>query len=294
MNRLSARRALYDFLELDIPCTRGKMLFRAFMYILISVNIFLVIFESAPELPYGITSLSHAVYVFSIGIFVFLYLLRLWICVENPRFSRPVAGRLLFMATPYAVVDLAVIIAFTVPVSFLQNPTTYEFVKFLRLTVIFKLVRYSDALQTMIRIFAAKRKPLGMALYMVVFLLVITSTMMYYFEHPAQPNVFTSVPESMWWGVETLTTVGYGDIVPVTAMGKVLGGITALLGIAMFAIPAGILASGFYEEYRLRLKKEEKEGRSQTGHGNEQMPVCPTCGRPLEEHSGQAPDEPKT
>jgi voltage-gated potassium channel len=294
MNRVSARRALYNFLETDTPRTRGKMLFRAFMYILISVNIFLVIFESAPELPYGITSLSYAVYAFSIGIFILLYVFRLWVCVENPRFSRPFSGRLLFMATPYAVIDLAVIIAFTIPVSFLLNSATYEFVKFLRLTVILKLVRYSDALQTMIRIFSAKRKPLGMALYMVLFLLVITSTMMYYFEHPAQPGVFTSVPESMWWGVETLTTLGYGDIVPVTAMGKVLGGITALLGIAMFAIPAGILASGFYEEYNLTLRKEKRETVSEDDPGAQQGSVCPTCGRPLEGQTETSPDKPKT
>jgi voltage-gated potassium channel len=289
----SARRALYNFLEEDYPRTKGKMLFRGFMYVLISVNILLVIVESAPGLPREITGISYAVYAVSIAIFIILYVLRLWSCVEKPLYSRPVSGRLLFMATPYAVVDLVVIITFTIPVSFLTNPTAYELVKFLRLTVILKLIRYSDSLQTMIRIFIAKRKPLGMALYMVIFLLVITSTMMYYFENQAQPQVFTGVPESMWWGAETLTTLGYGDIVPVTPAGKVLGGITALLGIAMFAIPAGILASGFYEEYNLTLQKRDGEGGSREG-GKDDMTICPTCGRPLEHHPDRPPEKPKT
>jgi voltage-gated potassium channel len=290
MTRVSARTALYEFLEVDYPRTHGKMLFRIFMYALISVNILLVIFESAPGIP-GIAGISNGIYAVSIAIFIVLYALRLWICVENPRFSQPVYGRLVYMLTPYAVVDLAVIIAFTIPVSFLQNPTTYELVKFLRLTVILKLVRYSDALQTMIRIFIAKRKPLGMAMYMVLFLLVITSTMMFYIEHPVQPQVFSSVLESMWWGAETLTTLGYGDIVPITPAGKFLGGITALLGIAMFAIPAGILASGFYEEYNLALRKEGEKSGSEREPGGTSGGVCPTCGRPLEDHHDPQWDE---
>jgi voltage-gated potassium channel len=290
MTRIPARKAFYNFLELDYPRSHGKVVFRAFMYVLISVNILLVIFESAPGIP-GIKSISNGIYAVSIAIFIVLYVLRLWICVENPRFGQPLYGRLLYLVTPYAIVDLAVIIAFTIPVSFLQNPTTYELVKFLRLTVILKLVRYSDALQTMIRIFIAKRKPLGMAMYMVLFLLVITSTMMFYIEHPAQPKVFTSVLESMWWGAETLTTLGYGDIVPITPAGKFLGSITALLGIAMFAIPAGILASGFYEEYNLALRKEnEKGGTPQAGAVTGER-VCPACGRPLDDHHDPIADE---
>lgn len=289
----AARKALYNFLELDLPRTRGKMLFRGFMYALISVNILLVILESASGLPRGIAIISYGVYAFSIAIFITLYVLRLWTCIENPRFSRPFSGRMLFMATPYAVIDLVVIIAFTIPVSFLTNPTAYELIKFLRLTVILKLIRYSDSLQTMIRIFIAKRKPLGMALYMVIFLLVITSTLMFYVENQAQPQVFTGVPESMWWGVETLTTLGYGDIVPVTPAGKLLGGITALLGIAMFAIPAGILASGFYEEYNRTLQKGDGGTGSEPEGGGEKGAVCPTCRRPLGDQPGHPPDDPK-
>jgi voltage-gated potassium channel len=119
-------------------------------------------------------------------------------------------------------------------------------------------------------------------LYMLLFLLLITSTMMFIVEHSAQPEKFSSVGESMWWGIETLTTLGYGDIVPITPAGKLLGGFVALLGIGMFAIPAGILASGFYEEYTREEEKVANRNRSLAeGEETEDQGVCPICGRPM-------------
>ena len=283
MTLLAGRKRLHAFLEEDYPRTRRKLFFRGFMYVLISVNILLVVLETSPTIAPGVRAASQAVYFFSICIFIALYALRLWVCVEDPRYRSPVTGRLRYMASPFAIIDLIVIVAFTLPVSFLRDPVAYEIIRFLRLSIIMKLIRYSDSLQTMSRIFISKRKPLGMALYMLLFLLLITSTMMFLIEHPAQPDTFSDVPESLWWGVETLTTLGYGDIVPVTPAGKFLGGFVALLGIAMFAIPAGILASGFYEEYTRAERQREggPQGEVSSG-GTPGLVRCPTCGRPIE------------
>lgn len=281
MTLLAARNALHTFLEEDYPRGFGKKLFRSFMYALISVNILLIVLETAPDITPATAGISTTIYFFSICIFIVLYILRLWVCVEDSRFAKPLTGRLRYMVTPYAVVDLLVLIAFTTPVSFMRDPLVYEVIRFLRLSIILKLIRYSDSLRTMTRMFISKRKPLGMALYMLLFLLLITSTMMFLVEHAAQPDKFSSVAESMWWGIETLTTLGYGDIVPVTPAGKLLGGFVALLGIGMFAIPAGILASGFYEEY---TREEEKEARTQqlaAEEETESLSVCPTCGHPM-------------
>jgi voltage-gated potassium channel len=282
MTLLTARKKLYAFLEEDVHRTIGKKAFRSFMYVLISLNIVLVVLETIPHLSPDVFRTFRALYYFSIVVFLLLYLVRIWICVENPRYRSPLIGRLRFMITPYAIIDLAVLIAFITPISFLNDPVIYQISRFLRLAIIFKLIRYSDSLQTMSRIFISKRKPLGMALYMLLFLLLITSILMFFFENPAQPEKFDSVAESMWWSIETLTTLGYGDIVPVTPAGKVLGGFTALLGIGMFAIPAGILASGFYEEY----SREEEKARAVI-HGNNEKKddpdqiLCPTCGKPM-------------
>ncbi|HRX33797.1 MAG TPA: ion transporter [Methanoregulaceae archaeon] len=287
MTLLAARKALHAFLEEDYPRGFGKKLFRSFMYALISVNILLIVLETAPDITPATTGISTTIYFFSICIFIVLYILRLWVCVEDSRFAKPLTGRLRYMVTPYAVVDLLVLIAFTTPVSFMRDPLVYEVIRFLRLSIILKLIRYSDSLRTMTRIFISKRKPLGMALYMLLFLLLITSTMMFLVEHAAQPDKFSSVAESMWWGIETLTTLGYGDIVPVTPAGKLLGGFVALLGIGMFAIPAGILASGFYEEYAREEEKEAKTQQLAAGEETENQSVCPTCGHPMN-RSGQA------
>jgi len=282
MTLLAARKMLHTFLEEDYPRGLGKKLFRTFMYALISVNILLIVLETAPDINPEDIKIFTTIYFFSICIFVVLYVLRLWVCVEDSRFSKPVIGRLRYMATPYAVIDLLVLIAFTTPLSFLRDPLVYEVIRFLRLSIILKLIRYSDSLQTMSRIFISKRKPLGMALYMLLFLLLISSTMMFLVEHSAQPDKFSSVAESMWWAIETLTTLGYGDIVPVTSAGKLLGGFVALLGIGMFAIPAGILASGFYEEYaREEAKVANRNPGPAAGEESEGQSVCPTCGRPM-------------
>ena len=98
---------------------------------------------------------------------------------------------------------------------------------------------------------------------------------MYYVEHDAQPDAFTSIPATMWWSIATLTTVGYGDIYPVTPLGKFLGSVTAILGISLFALPTGILASGFSEEIN------KKKIRST---------ICPTCGQPVKENTLKTPE----
>lgn len=99
-------------------------------------------------------------------------------------------------------------------------------------------------------------------------MLLITSTLMYYIENEAQPENFSSIPQTMWWGIATLTTVGYGDIYPITGFGKLLGGLIAILGIGLFALPTGILASGFSE---------------QLARGNTNSNKCPNCGFDLKD-----------
>ena len=102
-----------------------------------------------------------------------------------------------------------------------------------------------------------KKSELFISLAMVLALLLIASVSMYYLEHRAQPDAFSSIAATMWWGVATLTTVGYGDIYPITTAGKVLGGFIAILGVGLFALPAGIIASSFVEEMEL-LKHQKK------------------------------------
>lgn len=116
-----------------------------------------------------------------------------------------------------------------------------------RLARIFKLTRYNKAIQTVKVVMSAKKEIITISFILIGIILYLVSALMYYVENAAQPEVFSSIPKTMWWGVATLTTVGYGDIYPVTALGRFLGGVIAILGIGIFAIPTGIIASGFTE-----------------------------------------------
>src|SRR5262249_60083659 len=117
---------------------------------------------------------------------------------------------------------------------------------------IFKLVRHTAAFQFLAEAVYSERRVLWSAAVLMLALLVFQSSVVYYFEREAQPDKYGSIPEAMWWGIVTLTTVGYGDVTPITPLGKIAGGITAGLGLCLFAIPVGILAFALIEAGRPR------------------------------------------
>ena len=137
-----------------------------------------------------------------------------------------------------------------------------------RLFRILKLARYSESLQTFVDVLRLKKEELMLMLFAIIILLIISSSLVYEAENEAQPEAFSSIPAAMWWGVVTLGTVGYGDIFPITPMGKLIGSFVVILGIGLFALPTGILASGFAEVLAKR-KEERQKGRE----------MCPHCGR---------------
>jgi voltage-gated potassium channel len=142
-----------------------------------------------------------------------------------------------------------------------------RFVRAFRLMRIFrilKVARYSSAIQVLARVFATRRADLTLTGAAIGIVLLISSSILFFVEQSAEPATFDSIPEAMWWAVVTLTTVGYGDLYPVTGLGRLLGGVVALVGICVIAIPTGIIGAGFAEELRWR-----------SGDGS-----CPSCGRP--------------
>lgn len=202
----------------------------------------------------------HALEWFSVAVFTIEYLLRVWSVTADPRFARPFLGRLRYMATPLALVDLLAILP-----SFFQvgGFRAARALRLMRLFRVFKLGHYSRAMRSLAGVVRRKRAELGITVFLVGVLLVLASTLMYHIENEAQPDKFSSIPATMWWGIITLTTVGYGDIFPVTPAGKVLGGVVAMFGIGLVALPAAILASAFLEELA----------------GPRDPPRCPHCGK---------------
>jgi voltage-gated potassium channel len=187
----------------------------------------------------------------SLIVFSVEYLLRLWSCASDDRYSTPVLGRLRFATTPLLLIDLFAIGPSLLPAVGLN----FLFLRALRVNRLFraaKLGRYSTALQTFGRVIAAKRYELSTAVAIIFLALFLGSSFEYFAERSAQPDKFSSIPASLWWRVNTMTTVGYGDVIPKTPLGKMLGSLAALFGIAIFALPAGILAAGFLEEFQTR------------------------------------------
>jgi voltage-gated potassium channel len=259
------QKRLHDVLEAPAADDRAGRAFTVFITGLIVFSVLSVILESEAALQrrYGLyfdISEAAAIVVFSVE-----YLARLWVCVVDPRYAGPFRGRLRYALSPMALVDLAAVMPF-----YLESSIDLRFIRALRLVRlarILKIGHYSDSLETVSVVLRKKKADLIVTAAIAFMLLVVVSGLMYFAESGAQPKVFSSIPAAMWWGVTTLTTVGYGDIYPVTPLGKFLAAITAVLGVGFFALPAGILGSAFVVELQRRDGSGAKE--------------CPYCGKPV-------------
>ncbi len=205
--------------------------------------------------------------------FTLEYIGRVWTAPEEPRFAHPVTGRLRWMITPLAIVDLLAIVPFYLGAYLPYDLILLRLLRLFRVIRLAKISRYSRSLQTMARVVRRQRQELFMAFATVLMLMVLAAWGMWLIESSVQPDAFSSVPATMWWAVITLTTVGYGDVVPATTLGRILAGVIALLGVAFLALPAGILAGGFVEELTEQTPPQDRVGETDD--------ACPHCGGPL-------------
>jgi voltage-gated potassium channel len=244
------RLTIYDVLvDVEVDKTLERRLAIALM-ILIVANGVAVMLETVKFLEQRYSAIFYGFEIFSVGIFSVEYLLRLWVATLDPKYRNPIKGRLRYMVSPMALIDLAAILPFYLPLAVTVDLRVLRLLRLFRLFRLFKMTRYVESLRRFHRVFAAKKEELLITALMIFILLVFASSAMYAVENEAQPDKFPNIPETLWWGVVTLTTIGYGDVYPVTPAGKVIGGVIAFLGIGLFALPAGILASGFTEELR--------------------------------------------
>lgn len=241
------RQYLYDVLERRDPSRPFARVIDRGLMALILLNIAAFVLETVHSIGETYHLLFNLVLVGSLAIFATEYLLRLWVCTldESGLYQRPIKGRLRYMGTLLALVDLAAILP--IIIAGLAG-MDFRFLRVLRLLWILKITRYFPAVGTLGRVLKRERKTLAAVLAVMVVILFVASSLIYLLEHERQPEAFASIPHAMWWGMATLTTVGYGDVVPVSPMGKMLGVVIMMLGIGTFALPAGILASGFAEE----------------------------------------------
>ncbi len=261
-----------------IAVSRWNQRLDFFIVGLIILSVVAIILESFEEirLAYGVW--LNWFEALSVGIFSIEYLLRLWTAdLKYPQLSK-VGARLKFMYSPMGIIDLLAILPFYLPIFFKFDLRFFRILRVFRLLRIFKLRRYSNSLDTMIKVLAEKRFELVLSVLFVSVLLIFSASLMYSVEHEIQPERFPDIVSTLWWSIATLTTVGYGDVYPITGLGKLFGGFTALLGIGMLALPTAIISAAFVEA--MEIQKEQKQ-QSQKDYPYR---FCPHCGKSLKEH----------
>jgi len=262
------RRYLWHTLN-GTPTSSERLAHRIdqFLLALIFLNVIGGIIETVPSIHAHWGTVLWWFDAISVGIFTVEYLGRLWSCTVDHRYRHPIRGRLRFLVTPLAIVDLLAIVPFYLP--FILPGVDLRFLRAFRLVFrLLRFIRYSHTMTLLVAVVRSERRELVATMSVLVILLVFASSLMYYVEHPYQPEVFTDIPTAMWWALITLTTVGYGDMYPISSWGRIVGGLVAVLGIGLVALPTAILSTGFLRQLQRKAKKH--------------IHRCPHCGAELD------------
>ncbi len=248
---VSLRERLYIILEAGKTSDIPSLIFDSVMVGLIIANVVAFALETVPSVYASHGTALELFNVISVLIFTVEYVARVWVCVEHPpyRGQPPLRARRKFLVSPYMIIDLLAILPFYLA---LFIAIDLRVLRVFRLIRFLKLARYSPALASLGGTFKAERRALIGAIIIMLGLLMLVSSVMYFIEREAQPDAFGSVPQAMWWGLATLTTVGYGDVVPITPLGRFVGGLVMIMGLAVFALPIGIIATGWSQEIHRR------------------------------------------
>lgn len=246
-NASSWRQRIFEIIEIGHGESRASRLFDTAIVTLILLNIAAFVAETVPSLSAAYGGFFSAFEVLSVAVFSVEYGLRLWTAVEVPFLRRlaPWRARLKLALRPAMLIDLLAILPFFLSM-FLS--IDLRVLRALRLLRFFKLSRYSPALHTLLRVLVNEQRALiGVGLLLLTVVL-LASTGIYYIEGNAQPDKFGSVPDSAWWAIATLTTVGYGDVAPITTLGRLFGSVVMVTGLCILALPVAIISAGFAQE----------------------------------------------
>ncbi|CAI87662.1 MULTISPECIES: ion transporter [Pseudoalteromonas] len=235
---------------------------------LIMVNVVAIVLESVSSIAKQYHEEFFLLEIVSITIFSIEYIIRLWTCVDRVKYAAIEGSntkrRLHYIFSPLALIDLIAILPSLLMFFFMLD---LRFLRVLRLLRVFKLTRYSRAMQLLLQAFIDEGSTLLAAFFIMAVVLILASCGIYLLEHDIQPDKFGSIPAAMWWAMATLTTVGYGDVVPITPIGKLFGGVITLVSMGMVAVPTGLLASSFSEQVRKRRQVFENAVHEQITNG---------------------------
>ena len=224
-------------------------LYDSFIVVWVVISVLAVILESVHSIHYLLNMEFLILDAIAVSIFTFEYCLRMYCCVEEPGYKKAVTGRLKMAKSTSSIIDLLAIAPFFLEV-FLHHLIDLRFMRVFRLLRLLKLTRYTGATQSLMKVIAREWPVMAASAFIMLLLVVMTASLGYLFEHEAQPEKFENIPQSIYWAVITLASVGYGDISPVTPAGRAMTIVLALIGIGIFAIPAALLSSAFSDQLK--------------------------------------------
>jgi voltage-gated potassium channel Kch len=224
-----------------------QSIFDSFIGLWVMISVLAVILESVQSVSYVINIEFVILDAVAVGIFSIEYCMRLYACVEEPGFKNALAGRFKQATTASTMIDLLAILPFFLEV-FLTHVFDLRFLRVFRLARLLKLTRHNDATGILVKVLAREWPVMSASAFIMLLLIVLAASLGYLFEHEAQPDKFENIPTAIYWAVITLASVGYGDISPVTPVGRTMTIVLALVGIGIFAIPAALLSSAFSDQ----------------------------------------------
>ena len=269
----NAKKRTFEILEKSQKGDILSTIFDYFIVILISLNVVSVFIETF-DLSVYLNNFLRKFEIFSIIIFTIEYILRLWTSTLLYPDKNSFVARIKYIFSLMAIIDLLSILPFYLPFFFNVDLRVLRALRLFRLLRILKVNRYTHAMQKVLFVIKNKSTELISSIFVIFILMLISSVLMYSVESPVQPEVFKNGFSGLWWAVATFTTVGYGDIYPITSVGRFLSAIIALLGIGLVAVPTGIITSGFMEA----SSKGEDDDNSQ----QDEKHFCPYCGKNLD------------
>jgi voltage-gated potassium channel len=242
-----------------------NQIFLKFIYVIIILNVLSVVLSSYKEIHHQYETHFNFFELVSIVIFSLEYIIRFWTSDIEYKTGTSLTKKIKFFFSTFGLIDLLAILPFYLPLFFAFDLRVLRILRLFRLLRILKLGRLSKSLKLISNVLKDSKSELSITLFVTFILLTLSSTLMYYVENGAQPDKFENIGQSFWWAVSTLTTVGYGDVYPITGLGKILSSIVAIIGIGIVALPTAIISSAFINN--LQKNKESK---------NECK--CPNCG----------------
>ena len=252
--KLALRKWLATIFEDEEPRGLATRLFNAMLALLIIANVAGVVLESVDSIRRQFSGALEMFEHVATAIFAVEYVLRVWASVDfrAAQYRAPLWGRIRYMRSFFAVVDLVAVLPAIIGV---LGAADLRVLRLIRLLRMLKLIRHSTTFGLLWAVLREEARSIAALLFILLLTVTISGSLMYLLEGDEQPNVFTSIPAAMWWSIETLTTVGYGDMVPMTVLGRLLGGAISIVGIGTLALFSGLITIGFLDQLKLHRER---------------------------------------